>query len=87
MSGGVLGLIPGRCGVVPASVTVVKEVPAVFGVDPMELFQVRPENPLESDSRGSADFECNPNSKSSITYPLVISSSMRSSSSESFPSS
>jgi hypothetical protein len=32
-------------------------VVVVAGFDPMELPHVRPEKPLESDSRGSADFD------------------------------
>jgi hypothetical protein len=43
------------------------DVPAVVGLEPTEPPQVRPEKLLEFDSRGSADFDCKSNRKSSIT--------------------
>lgn len=43
-------------GRIEASATVDKDVPADVGFEPMELPQVLPEKPLESDWRGKADF-------------------------------
>lgn len=48
----------GSEGIVGASAKVCKDVAAVVGLDPMELPHVRPEKPLESDSRGKADLDC-----------------------------
>lgn len=44
-------------GSMEISATVDNDVAAVAGFEPIELPQVRPENPLESDWRGSADME------------------------------
>jgi hypothetical protein len=54
---GVLVDSTGTTGMIEVSVTVDKDVPAVVGFEPIELFHVLPENPLESDSRGKADFD------------------------------
>jgi hypothetical protein len=62
------------------SATVDNDVPPVVLCDDTELWYVLPENPLESDCRGSDDFVCRSKSKPSSMYSLVISSSMRSSS-------
>ena len=70
--GGVSGFIPrngGNDGTKPASGSVCNEVAAVAlrGSDPIELPQVRPEKPLESDCRGSADLDWRSYSESSMT--------------------
>lgn len=48
----------GREGNAGAPAATEKDVPAEVGFDPIELPHVLPENPLESDCRGSADFDC-----------------------------
>jgi hypothetical protein len=55
--GGVLDNNWGISGKSGASATVDKDVAAVARLEPIELFQVLPEKPLESDSRGKADFD------------------------------
>jgi hypothetical protein len=58
-------------------------VPAVFRPDDLELVHVDCEYPLESDWRGTVDFELSPKSNSSSMNSFVTSSSILSSSSAS----
>lgn len=72
----------GRDGSAGAPAGTEKDVPAEVGLELIEVPHVLPEKPLESDCRGRADLDCIVYSESR-TYPLVISSSIRSSSSAS----
>jgi hypothetical protein len=69
------------------SARVLNVVILVLVVEGKELAHVRPETVLESDWCVRADLDLLSNVKSSITNPLVISSSNRSSSSDELPSS
>jgi hypothetical protein len=57
-------------------------IPEVAGLDPIELFQVRPENSLELDSWVRAGLNRKPNSKSSMISALEISSTISAPSSD-----
>jgi hypothetical protein len=74
--------IDGALGMDKVEVVEDTVIPEVAGLDPIELFQVRPENSLELDSWVRAGLNRKPNSKSSMISPLEISSTISAPSSD-----
>jgi len=74
--------IDGALGMDEVEVVENTVIPEFAGLDPIELFQVRPENSLELDSWVRAGLDRKPNSKSSMISPLQISSTISAPSSD-----